>query len=117
MAGYELVTCGSTIKLAMSRLPEYRLHSHEVAYGSGSGQQVSIFLHANVHAFFLGCCAAALLRHTAFGARRPLIHCVALPCFPRASDTLQSVTVKKSVDDTNSFWNVRGDIKNGCKSG
>ena len=33
------MTCGSTIKLAMSRLQEFRLHSHEVAYGSGSGQQ------------------------------------------------------------------------------
>lgn len=39
MAGYEAVTCGSTIKIAFARVPEFRLHSHEVAYGSGSGQQ------------------------------------------------------------------------------
>eukprot|EP00238_Polyblepharides_amylifera_P005415 CAMPEP_0196579590 /NCGR_PEP_ID=MMETSP1081-20130531/23174_1 /TAXON_ID=36882 /ORGANISM="Pyramimonas amylifera, Strain CCMP720" /LENGTH=216 /DNA_ID=CAMNT_0041899219 /DNA_START=118 /DNA_END=768 /DNA_ORIENTATION=- len=33
-----LVTCGSIIKLQHSST-KYRLHSHEVAYGSGSGQQ------------------------------------------------------------------------------
>lgn len=32
------VTCGSTIKLQHSNT-KYRLHSHEIAYGSGSGQQ------------------------------------------------------------------------------
>uniref|UniRef100_A0A7S0MRV7 MIR domain-containing protein n=1 Tax=Pyramimonas obovata TaxID=1411642 RepID=A0A7S0MRV7_9CHLO len=32
------VTCGSTVKLQHSGT-KYRLHSHEVAYGSGSGQQ------------------------------------------------------------------------------
>lgn len=32
------VTCGSVIKLMHER-SKYRLHSHEVAYGSGSGQQ------------------------------------------------------------------------------
>eukprot|EP00128_Syssomonas_multiformis_P015624 Colp12_sorted_trinity150504_noHs@18949 len=35
--GYEQVTCGSIIKLVHSS--GYYLHSHEVKYGSGSGQQ------------------------------------------------------------------------------
>jgi len=33
-----LVTCGSAIKLQHAQT-KYRLHSHEIAYGSGSGQQ------------------------------------------------------------------------------
>lgn len=36
--GFEKVTCGSTIKLA-NQATGYRLHSHGVTYGSGSGQQ------------------------------------------------------------------------------
>ncbi|CEP11811.1 hypothetical protein [Parasitella parasitica] len=36
--GFEQVTCGSTIKLA-NKASGYRLHSHGVTYGSGSGQQ------------------------------------------------------------------------------
>lgn len=37
-AGQEMVTCGSMIKLR--HVPTgFRLHSHQVAYGSGSGQQ------------------------------------------------------------------------------
>ncbi|CAO3644469.1 unnamed protein product [Cunninghamella blakesleeana] len=36
--GYEKVTCGSTVKL-MNKATQYRLHSHGVSYGSGSGQQ------------------------------------------------------------------------------
>ncbi|ORX54138.1 hypothetical protein DM01DRAFT_1322336 [Hesseltinella vesiculosa] len=36
--GFEKVTCGSTIKLA-NKASLYRLHSHGVTYGSGSGQQ------------------------------------------------------------------------------
>jgi len=32
------VTCGSTIKLASLGSPGFRLHSHDVPYGSGSGQ-------------------------------------------------------------------------------
>ena len=36
---YEYVTCGSVIKLINARLG-VRLHSHDVKYGSGSGQQV-----------------------------------------------------------------------------
>ncbi|KAI8093535.1 MIR motif-containing protein [Halteromyces radiatus] len=36
--GYEKVTCGSTIKIA-NKATQYRLHSHGVSYGSGSGQQ------------------------------------------------------------------------------
>lgn len=36
--GYDKVTCGSTIKLA-NKVTNYRLHSHGVSYGSGSGQQ------------------------------------------------------------------------------
>ena len=37
-ADYEGVTCGSTIKLQHSGT-KARLHSHDIAYGSGSGQQ------------------------------------------------------------------------------
>lgn len=37
--GFDLVTCGSTIKIGFGPAMDYRLHSHEVAYGSGSGQQ------------------------------------------------------------------------------
>ncbi|KAI9304880.1 MIR motif-containing protein [Cunninghamella echinulata] len=36
--GFESVTCGSTVKL-MNKATQYRLHSHGVSYGSGSGQQ------------------------------------------------------------------------------
>ena len=35
-----LVTCGSVLKLQHVRT-NVRLHSHEVSYGSGSGQQVN----------------------------------------------------------------------------
>lgn len=35
---YEYVTCGSLIKL-LNQAYDVRLHSHEVAYGTGSGQQ------------------------------------------------------------------------------
>lgn len=42
--GFEYVTCGSSIKL-VHELSRFRLHSHEIAYGSGSGQQ-SITAHA-----------------------------------------------------------------------
>ncbi|KAK9808465.1 hypothetical protein WJX73_009004 [Symbiochloris irregularis] len=37
-ASAALVTCGSVIKLSHART-SYLLHSHEIAYGSGSGQQ------------------------------------------------------------------------------
>ncbi|KAG9510433.1 Stromal cell-derived factor 2-like protein 1 [Fragariocoptes setiger] len=33
------VTCGSVIKLANMDKPKVRLHSHDIKYGSGSGQQ------------------------------------------------------------------------------
>ncbi|KAI8068442.1 MIR motif-containing protein [Gongronella butleri] len=36
--GYEKVTCGSTIKLS-NKATQFRLHSHGVTYGGGSGQQ------------------------------------------------------------------------------
>ncbi|KAI8613417.1 MIR motif-containing protein [Chytriomyces sp. MP71] len=35
---FEAVTCGSSVKLAHAATG-YRLHSHQVTYGSGSGQQ------------------------------------------------------------------------------
>ena len=37
--GFRYVTCGSVVKL-LNPLHNVRLHSHEVKYGSGSGQQV-----------------------------------------------------------------------------
>jgi dolichyl-phosphate-mannose--protein O-mannosyl transferase len=37
-SGAEYVTCGSTIKL-VHEVSRFRLHSHEVNYGTGSGQQ------------------------------------------------------------------------------
>ncbi|KAK4516034.1 uncharacterized protein ATC70_010995 [Mucor velutinosus] len=36
--GFEQVTCGSTLKLT-NKANNYKLHSHGVTYGSGSGQQ------------------------------------------------------------------------------
>ena len=36
---YEFVTCGSSLKL-LNTHNNVRLHSHDVKYGSGSGQQV-----------------------------------------------------------------------------
>lgn len=33
------VTCGSVVKLENESKPKVRLHSHDVKYGSGSGQQ------------------------------------------------------------------------------
>lgn len=35
----QFVSCGSIIKLVNSDNPRYRLHSHDVKYGTGSGQQ------------------------------------------------------------------------------
>ncbi|DAZ99617.1 TPA: hypothetical protein N0F65_001445 [Lagenidium giganteum] len=43
--GFEHVTCGSSIKLVHEE-SRFRLHSHEIAYGSGSGQQ-SITAHSS----------------------------------------------------------------------
>ena len=37
---FKYVTCGSILKLKNPR-QNIRLHSHDVKYGSGSGQQVS----------------------------------------------------------------------------
>ena len=37
--GFQHVTCGSVLKLVHTQ-SNYRLHSHDVKYGSGSGQQV-----------------------------------------------------------------------------
>ena len=39
-ADFKHVTCGSVLKLRNIR-QNVRLHSHDVKYGSGSGQQVS----------------------------------------------------------------------------
>jgi dolichyl-phosphate-mannose--protein O-mannosyl transferase len=39
LSGFQYVTCGSALKLANSD-NNVRLHSHDVKYGSGSGQQV-----------------------------------------------------------------------------
>lgn len=39
---FKYVTCGSVLKL-LNPKHNVRLHSHEVKYGSGSGQQVSKF--------------------------------------------------------------------------
>ena len=36
---FKYVTCGSVLKLKNPR-QDIRLHSHDVKYGSGSGQQV-----------------------------------------------------------------------------
>lgn len=33
------VTCGSVVKLENEAKPKFRLHSHDIKYGSGSGQQ------------------------------------------------------------------------------
>ena len=41
--GFQFVTCGSVLKL-VNPASGVRLHSHEVKYGSGSGQQVSSVL-------------------------------------------------------------------------
>jgi hypothetical protein len=38
---FKHVTCGSAVKL-LNPYHHVRLHSHEVKYGSGSGQQVSL---------------------------------------------------------------------------
>lgn len=38
MCGCAQVTCGSVVKL-LHVGTQYRLHSHEIPYGSGSGQQ------------------------------------------------------------------------------
>ena len=39
VAAFQYVTCGSVLKLQNTR-NGVRLHSHDVKYGSGSGQQV-----------------------------------------------------------------------------
>ncbi len=39
--GFQYVTCGSSVKLA-NQDHNVRLHSHDVKYGSGSGQQVGV---------------------------------------------------------------------------
>ena len=40
---YSFVTCGSALKLLNTDFG-VRLHSHEVRYGSGSGQQVRVLV-------------------------------------------------------------------------
>ncbi|CAF3434614.1 unnamed protein product [Rotaria sp. Silwood1] len=62
----DAITCGSTFKLVNQQSGD-RLHSHDVKYGSGSGQQ--------------------------------------------------SVTGTPNADDVNSYWQIRGDIKNDCERG
>ncbi|XP_077021463.1 stromal cell-derived factor 2 isoform X2 [Tamandua tetradactyla] len=61
-----VVTCGSVVKLLNTR-HNVRLHSHDVRYGSGSGQQ--------------------------------------------------SVTGVSSVDDSNSYWRIRGKTATVCERG
>ena len=39
--GFQFVTCGTVLKLSHIDT-NIRLHSHDVKYGSGSGQQVSV---------------------------------------------------------------------------
>ena len=39
--GFQQVTCGSVVKIANVESND-RLHSHDVKYGSGSGQQVCV---------------------------------------------------------------------------
>jgi len=39
VSGTDVVTCGSVLKLVNVR-SDVRLHSHDIKYGSGSGQQV-----------------------------------------------------------------------------
>ena len=49
VVAYEYVTCGSALKL-LNTGHNVRLHSHDVKYGSGSGQQVAVFrCHNAVH--------------------------------------------------------------------
>lgn len=57
------MTCGSALKLANSE-NNVRLHSHDVKYGSGSGQQVEPPTHAHNHNFLLvlNGCLSCLLR-------------------------------------------------------
>lgn len=62
----DAMTCGSTFKLVNQQSGD-RLHSHDVKYGSGSGQQ--------------------------------------------------SVTGSPNADDVNSYWQIRGDIRNDCERG
>ncbi len=40
----DAMTCGSTFKLVNQQSGD-RLHSHDVKYGSGSGQQVKLIIH------------------------------------------------------------------------
>ena len=59
LLGFQYVTCGSAIKLANSE-NNVRLHSHDVKYGSGSGQQVGdvCMLHVSSvisHSFAIEC--------------------------------------------------------------
>ena len=52
---YDYVTCGSSLKL-LNYYYNVRLHSHDVKYGSGSGQQVIIgfrFLNYIIYLFYL----------------------------------------------------------------
>lgn len=53
--GFQYVTCGSVLKLASGE-SNIRLHSHDVKYGSGSGQQVYCCLSLKL-AFSLVCLA------------------------------------------------------------
>ena len=46
VVAYEYVTCGSALKL-LNTGHNVRLHSHDVKYGSGSGQQVCSFRMSN----------------------------------------------------------------------
>ena len=81
------MTCGSVVKMANSDT-NVRLHSHEVKYGSGSGQQVSDSTPVSSNSDD-GVCVCAL----------------------------QSVTGAKFVDDVNSYWVVKAGHKESCDRG
>ena len=82
-----LVTCGSALKLQHVKT-NVRLHSHEVNYGSGSGQQVGIPQALLVY---------WLVRFITF------YH--------------QSVTGISNSDDVNSYWLVGGKHGERCQRG
>ena len=52
--GFQFVTCGTVLKLIHIDT-NVRLHSHDVKYGSGSGQQVPSREHTVLHNYWVLC--------------------------------------------------------------
>lgn len=128
------VTCGSVIKL-LNIQHNVRLHSHDVRYGSGKFTLIErirfTHLSANVletsRFFHLGRAGSFLARQLCCGklqnpqpqsrlCHSPVHHVSSLRLYDSGSGQ-QSVTGVTAVEDSNSYWSVRGSSDALCHRG